>query len=114
MLTATCHCGAIEIEVAEKPNSITQCNCSICRRYGALWAYYTISSATVNLDPSAVRTYRWSDKVIDFVWCNTCGCLTHYEDSDKVGDYRVAINTRMMNPSDIEGIGIRFFDGASM
>ncbi len=40
MLSATCHCGAVRIHIPRKPRSLTNCNCSICRRYGVLWAYY--------------------------------------------------------------------------
>ena len=47
MLTATCHCGALRIEVPRKPRTLTSCNCSICRRYGTLWAYYKASSVRV-------------------------------------------------------------------
>jgi hypothetical protein len=40
MLTASCHCGAVMVQVPRKPRSLTNCNCSMCRRYGVLWAYY--------------------------------------------------------------------------
>ena len=43
MLTATCHCGAVRVDVPRKPRRLTSCNCSICRRYGTLWAYYKVS-----------------------------------------------------------------------
>lgn len=114
MIVATCHCKAVKIEMSEKPESLTQCDCSICRRYAALWAYYTIASAHVTYEREAVGVYCWNDYDIGFVYCKTCGCLTHYEDSEKVGDYRIAINARMMDPSDIEGLVICEFDGASM
>ena len=114
MIKATCHCRAIQIEISEKPNSLTECNCSICRRYGALWAYFTSKSATITYEKQAVGTYIWNDKDIEFVHCKTCGCLTHYEDTDKTNGYRVAVNARMMDPVDILGIAIRKFDGASM
>ena len=29
MLTGTCHCGAVTIELARRPRSLTQCTCSI-------------------------------------------------------------------------------------
>ena len=40
MLIATCHCAAVKVEVPRRPRRLTECNCSICRRYGTLWAYY--------------------------------------------------------------------------
>ena len=112
MLVATCHCKAVGIEVSSKPESLTQCTCSICNRYGSLWAYYNVATAAIKHKPEATTIYRWNDKVIEFHHCNTCGCLTHYEDSEKTGDYRIAVNARMMSPIDIEDINIKIFDGA--
>jgi hypothetical protein len=112
MLSASCHCGAIRIEVSRRPRSLTQCTCSICRRYGALWAYFTRKTARVCGAPGASTPYVWNDKVIAFHHCNTCGCLTHYESTDKSDSGRLAVNARMMSPADIAGIRVRIFDGA--
>jgi len=43
MLTATCHRGAVRVDVPSRPRKPTNCNCSIRRRYGTLWAYYEAS-----------------------------------------------------------------------
>jgi hypothetical protein len=112
MLTATCHCGAVEIQVARRPRTLTQCTCSICRRYGALWAYCTRRTARVLSDSAAETAYRWNDEVIDFYHCRMCGCMTRYESVEKSDDSRIAVNARMMSPDEIEGIRIRTFDGA--
>ena len=40
MIEASCHCGAVRFTVETAPGDVNSCNCSICRRYGALWAYY--------------------------------------------------------------------------
>jgi len=47
MIEASCHCGAVRIEVPSAPETVTSCNCSICRRYGVLWAYYQPQSVRV-------------------------------------------------------------------
>ena len=112
MLTASCHCGAVVIEMSRKPRTVTRCTCSICRRYAAQWAYCTRKSARVIAAPGATTAYLWNDRVIEFHHCNTCGCLTHYEDADKSEGGRIAVNTRMMAPDDIAGLRIRTFDGA--
>ncbi|TIP12336.1 MAG: GFA family protein, partial [Mesorhizobium sp.] len=39
MLKGTCHCGAAHWTLEGDPGSITACNCTLCRRYGTLWAY---------------------------------------------------------------------------
>ena len=112
MLTASCHCGAVRIEVSSLPTELTQCTCSVCRRYAARFAFYTRRSARVLCAADAVTAYVWSDRVIEFYHCNTCGCLTHYESVHKSHDSRIAVNARMMPPADIAGVKVRTFDGA--
>lgn len=112
MLQASCHCGAVKIEVRNKPRSLTRCTCSICRRYGAQWAYCTRKTAKVSYQPGAAAAYRWGDKKLEFYHCTSCGCLTHYESVTKSENSRVAVNARMMAPADIDGAELKTFDGA--
>jgi len=112
MIKATCHCGAVQVEVGEVPDTLTQCTCSICRRYGALWAFYTRESARVLTPLEAETPYAWNDKVIEFYHCNTCGCLTRYESVEKSVGSRIAVNARMMSPEHIAAVTVRTFDGA--
>ncbi len=112
MLQASCHCGAVRIEVLRKPRSVTQCTCSLCRRYAAQWAYCTRRTASVFCDPATVSAYRWGDKKLEFYHCSNCGCLTHYESVEKRDDSRIAVNARMMSPKDIVAVKLRTFDGA--
>ncbi len=39
MITGSCHCDAVHWQFDGQPESATACNCTICRRYGVLWAY---------------------------------------------------------------------------
>ena len=52
MLHASCHCGAVQTEVSRKPQSLTECTCSICRRYGARWAYCTRKTTRISCSPA--------------------------------------------------------------
>lgn len=112
MLTSTCHCGAIRIEISELPKRLIQCTCSICRRYGVLWGHLTRQTAKVSFPIGAATAYVWNDKVIEFYHCNTCGCVTHYEGMEKTDEERLSVNFRMFGPSEYEGIEVRTFDGA--
>jgi hypothetical protein len=112
MLKASCHCGDVQIELVRKPKSLTRCTCSICRRYGALWAYCTRKSARVLTPPDAETAYRWHNEVIEFFHCNRCGCMTRYESVAKSVASRIAVNARMLSPADVEGVDTRTFDGA--
>ena len=54
MIEASCHCGTAKLAVARAPRSLTDCNCSICRRYSALWAYYPASDVRL-LDAAGAK-----------------------------------------------------------
>ena len=112
MFFASCHCGAVELEIDEKPESLTQCTCSICHRLGAQWAYYTRQQVRVSGSMDARKAYMWGDECIEFYHCRNCGCTTHYESVEKDADSRIAVNSRMMRREDVEGIRVRTFDGA--
>ncbi|MBU2864471.1 aldehyde-activating protein [Reinekea forsetii] len=113
MLLAQCHCGQISVTATHKPSTVTECNCSICGRFGARWAYYKQIEVTVKTTGSETHTYRWGDEDIDFHHCPNCGCMTHYTGTGKQNEQdRVAINTRMCNPQDMIDITVRHFDGA--
>src|SRR5258708_1459809 len=94
---ASCACGAVRIEVARKPPKLTQCNCSICRRYGALWAYYTRRSVRIVAESGALRVYARRKSGLRFHHCATCGCVTHYERPKRGPDVTVAVNGRIMD-----------------
>ena len=113
MMNASCHCGAVKLEISIAPRSLTSCNCSICHRTGALWAYYTRQQVRVNCPTDALSAYLWGDRCIEFYHCKVCGCRTHYESIDKDPDSRIAINARMLEPGEIADIPVRHFDGAS-
>lgn len=112
MLIASCHCGAVRLEVARKPRQLTDCNCSICRRYGALWAYYSRKSVRLAYPPEAAVAYVWGDGTLEFYHCRTCGCAMHHERVRKTSNSTVGVNARMMESDAIASVRIRKLDGA--
>jgi hypothetical protein len=108
---SSCHCGAIHLEVATPPHTVTDCNCSICRRYGVLWAYYSPRDVRIVADEDATATYLWSDRSIAFHRCRVCGCVTHWAAVDPTVD-RMGVNARLMDPAVLSAARVRKLDGA--
>ena len=111
MFRSECHCGNLKLVAAEKPASMTRCNCSICNRIGALWAYYDSEKVEIITGEKPEKTYSWGKKTITYHRCDGCGCTTHYTATEKDGSELVAINCRMAPLSEISNIPIRDFDG---
>lgn len=111
MIRASCHCGSVCLEVEAPPADVTECNCSICRRYGVLWAYYALSQVRLVPASAATDTYMWDDRFIAFHRCRTCGCVTHWASVDP-GHDRMGVNARLLDPEVVARARVRHLDGA--
>ncbi len=115
MLTATCHCGAIKVDVPREPESVTDCNCSICRRYGVRWAYYKDAEVTLIATPdveAATDDYVWGDKSLKFIRCKQCGCVMQWKSLTIDADTNTGVNARNFEPSILTNVPVRRLDGA--
>lgn len=112
MIRGSCHCGAVRFELDATPEWLTRCNCSYCRRAGALWAHDDVQRIALSYDPEGVVRYVWGDETLAFVSCRACGCTTHWESLDPETSPRMAVNCAMAEPADIAGLRVRHFDGA--
>lgn len=77
MFEASCHCGEVVLKTKNPPDSLTNCNCSICNRLGAVWGYYSADTVEVKLGNSGSK-YSWGKKNIIYHSCSVCSCTTHY------------------------------------
>lgn len=112
MIEASCHCGAISFAVEIAPDQVNDCNCSICRRYGTLWAYYRPAEVRFAAENGPTDIYQWGDQTLEFHRCRTCGCVTHWSAVNPARE-RMGINARLMAPQVLAAISVRHGDGAS-
>ena len=110
MLEGSCLCGAVRWHYDDFPESATACNCSACRRYGALWAYgYEGENIHVS---GATKAFVRGDS-LGFHSCSECGCLAYWRGLgvNQDGRRRIAVNLRLTEPGPIESVPIQHFDG---
>ena len=112
MLEGSCHCGAVRLTLPFPPEVATDCNCSLCRRIGGPTVYYEFGTVKIEGHPECTSEYIWGDKTLRTIRCKTCGCVTHWEGLPAGDPARVAINARLLDPAEIEGVPVRRFDGA--
>lgn len=112
MLSGTCHCGNIRLEVVDPPTTLVNCNCSICRRYGALWAFYSKTGVRISGHPESTTGYVWGARSIETFRCTDCGCVTHWEPLAPDAGDKFGVNIRNFDPSELGDVGMRRFDGA--
>jgi hypothetical protein len=112
VIESSCHCGAVKLENPAAPETVTDCNCSICRRYGVLWAYYSPKQVRVAAGADKTDIYMWDDRSIEFHRCKVCGCVSHWAPVDKSLD-RMGVNARLMAPEVLAKARVRRLDGAN-
>ena len=95
MYSGQCHCGNVTLTIRRLTNVATKCNCSLCRRYAALWGYLTEPEVNIAVGKYELKSYEHGDKCISFQHCD-----------------RAAVNYNMFSGDLIEAIQIRYFDGA--
>jgi hypothetical protein len=111
MIQASCHCGAVHLEIEAAPAVVTDCNCSICRRMGTLWAYYRPEQVRVVPPSGATEAYVWGDRMLEFHRCKVCGNVTHWAAIDKTLP-RMGVNARLMDLAVLAAARVRRLDGA--
>lgn len=112
MLVGACHCGAIKIRLPAMPEKGTRCNCSICRRLGAVWAYYEFGTVQIEGHPENTDEYIQGDRTLRTIRCKNCGCVTHWEPLDPAKNSQHGINLNNFHPTLLGQVNVRRFDGA--
>jgi hypothetical protein len=102
----------VQIEVPRRPRRLTDCNCSICRRYGTRWAYYRSSEVRVIAARGATARYSWGERFLEFVRCATCGTVTHWQQRRRGTSERMGVNARNFDPAELGTVRVRRLDGA--
>lgn len=115
MMEGACHCGASRWRFEGVPASATSCNCSICRRHGALWAYgFEGEAFTVSGETAA---YVWGDRSLAFHFCARCACVVAWRATNRGEDGRRygAVNLRLaVEPEAVRAVPIVQHDTVTM
>lgn len=79
MKKLTCHCEAVEAEINVPDNleKIVRCNCSICKRKGAMMSYVKNKDFKIIKGKDKIKLYQFNTKVAKHYFCSNCGIYTH-------------------------------------
>jgi hypothetical protein len=110
MIEGSCHCGAVRWTFEGVPDAATACNCTVCRRYGVLWAYDYEGEGIHVSGPT--QAYSRGDS-IGFHFCPACGCVAYWRALAPGSDdrRRIAVNLRLAEPDAVGDIPMEHFDG---
>lgn len=114
-MDGSCHCGAVRWRFEGTPQSATICNCSVCRRYGALWAYGFFDEEIVVA--GTTEAYLWDRRSIEFHACPHCHNVAFWRAANHGPDGRRygAINLRLaVDPAVVQTVPLVHHDTDSM
>ena len=112
-LAGSCLCGGAGWTLSGDPGGITACNCTLCRRYGALWAY-DFEGERVNVHGALGRYARDRETpALEILFCPTCAAVVAWRGLplEDDGKRRMAVNVRLAPPDAVADLPIDHFDG---
>jgi hypothetical protein len=77
----SCHCGLVvfEVELVNGLENLRRCNCSLCRRKGAIMASVPTNRLRVVKGAERLTLYQWNTKQAKHYFCSVCGIYTHHQ-----------------------------------
>jgi len=104
---ATCHCGSVELEL-DLPNGIVdprRCDCSICRRKGAIVASVPLAGITIVKGHDVLKLYQFNTNTAKHYFCSNCGIYTHHQRRSNPEQYGYNVGCLDgVNPFEIENV----------
>lgn len=110
-IEGTCLCGAVKLGAARMPRQVTQCNCSVCRKYGTLWAYFREPAIEIGAPRRALARFSRREHGLEFVHCAKCGCVICWKRPGKRTDRYMGVNARLLDHAKMANVPIKVLDG---
>jgi hypothetical protein len=73
-----CHCGKIQFEIRSTLEPAKRCNCSLCKRRGAVMTRVTAECFTLLGGEEYLSMYQFNSKVAKHYFCKVCGIYTFH------------------------------------
>ena len=109
---ASCHCGAVKFEVS-LPNGLVdleRCNCSMCRRRGAMMASVPLDGLKITEGEEFLGLYQFNTKTAKHYFCSKCGIYTHHQERLNPEQYAFSVGClEGVDPFELEQVPV--YDG---
>lgn len=107
----SCHCGAVAFEADLDLSVLTQCNCSICAKKGALHARVSKDKFRLLRGQDDLQLYQFNTRISRHQFCRHCGI--HAFANPRAAPDQVIVNVRCLDDFDEfnESFDINLVDG---
>ena len=107
-LKATCHCGAVELQVTPSHPDLDdahRCDCSFCRRRGAATVSVPLKNLQVIKGAEKLSLYQWGTGTAKHYFCSVCGIYTHHQRRSNPNEFGVNLGAfNALIPRDLDPI----------
>jgi hypothetical protein len=108
----SCHCGKVRFEVDMDLDHVRVCDCSLCRKRGALNHRVDESSIRLLTPLEDMTLYQWHTRTAKDYFCATCGMLPFRR--PRTAPEVWTINVRCLDGVDLEVIPIERVYGSKL
>jgi hypothetical protein len=121
MYSGSCHCGRVRFEVDAQIDHVRSCDCSICKRRGALTFRVPKESVRLLTPWEELTLYQWGTRTAQDFFCPVCGILPFRRPSDPTKQERAegvrsfdgwAVNVRCLEGIDVDSLPVKKIEGS--
>jgi hypothetical protein len=109
-----CHCGRVRYDAQTDLAQVIECNCSICVKRGALWAFVKAPQFRIVQGEDALADYQFGKKKLHHLFCRSCGIGSFSRGMAPNGEATFAINVNCLDGVDAAELKLTPFDGRSL
>ena len=108
----SCHCGKVRFEVDADLDHVRVCDCSICRRRGALIHRVNNDDLRLLTPIQELTLYEWNTKTAKDYFCPVCGILPFRR--PRTAPDKWGVNVRCLRDVDLATIPIKYVHGSKL
>ena len=75
----SCHCGSVTFTIRTDPTYSVRCDCSICRRHGAIMVRCDRNDLEIHTGRDSLVEYQFNTRVAIHYFCGECGIYTFHK-----------------------------------
>jgi len=119
----SCHCGRVRFEVDVDLDHVRSCDCSICRKRGALIHRVESDRLRILTPLSDLTLYQWHTRTAEDYFCPTCGILPFRRPRHRTSSEAAqgaapftgwAVNVRCLEGVDLDSIPVKRVYGSNL
>jgi len=108
----SCHCNAVTFSVQTTLSPVLRCNCSLCRRKGAIMAAVAAEHFELLSGEDHLSLYQFNTHTAKHYFCKVCGIYTFHRPRTNPRIYRV--NVACLAGVDPFSLEVGLNDGAAL